>query len=140
MSWNTANDAVSAEGKRVLIDDPHRLHGSGSSGVDEHMPRHARLGDKYVTVIIGLLTPIRDSTGPARLLDMVEARLKRTFSTWPAQREESWRQGLEVVAMDGFAGLKTATTEHLPDVIALARLIGVGLRGPRRWRTRWTAR
>lgn len=31
VSWNTANDAVLAEGKRVLIDDPHRLDGSRSS-------------------------------------------------------------------------------------------------------------
>jgi len=27
VSWNTANDAVLAEGRRVLIDDPHRLDG-----------------------------------------------------------------------------------------------------------------
>ena len=32
MSWNTANDAVLAEGKRVLIDDPHRFDGVTSSG------------------------------------------------------------------------------------------------------------
>jgi len=25
VSWNTANDAVLAEGKRVLVDDPHRF-------------------------------------------------------------------------------------------------------------------
>ena len=27
VSWNTANDAVLAEGKRVLIDDPGRFDG-----------------------------------------------------------------------------------------------------------------
>ena len=27
VAWNTANDAVLAEGKRVLIDDPHRFDG-----------------------------------------------------------------------------------------------------------------
>ena len=27
VSWNTANNAVLAEGKRVLIDDPHRFDG-----------------------------------------------------------------------------------------------------------------
>ena len=40
------------------------------------MWRHARRGDKYVTVIIDL-TGIRDGTGPARLLDMVEGRSKQ---------------------------------------------------------------
>ena len=43
-------------------------------GVDEHCWRHTRRGDTYVTVIIDL-TPIRDGTGPARLLDMVEGNL-----------------------------------------------------------------
>ena len=33
---------------------------------------------------------------------------------WLAEREESWGHGLEVVAMDGFTGFKTATTEQLP--------------------------
>lgn len=35
-------------------------------GGDEHVWRHTRHGDTYVTVIIDL-TPLRDGTGPARL-------------------------------------------------------------------------
>ena len=69
VSWNTANSAVLAEGKRVLIDDPDRFDDVKVIGVDEHVWRHTRRGDKYVTVIIDL-TPIRDRTGPARLLDL----------------------------------------------------------------------
>jgi hypothetical protein len=113
VAWNTANDAVLAEGKRVLIDDPHRLDGVRVLGVDEHVWRHTRRGDRYVTVIIDL-TPIRDGTGPARLLDMVEGRSKQAFKTWLSEREQSWRAAVEVVAMDGFTGFKTATTEKLP--------------------------
>src|SRR5450759_2322919 len=71
VSWNTANTAVLAEGKRVLIEVPHRFDVVKVIGVDEHVGRHTRRGDKYVTVIIDL-TPIRDGTGPSRLLDMVE--------------------------------------------------------------------
>ncbi|MEJ7648245.1 MAG: ISL3 family transposase [Nakamurella sp.] len=118
VSWNTANDAVLAEGKRVLIDDPHRLDGVEVIGVDEHVWRHTRKGDKYVTVIIDL-TPIRDKTGPARLLDMVEGRSKAAFTTWLQQRDALWRSRLQVVAMDGFTGFKTATTEELPDAVAV---------------------
>ena len=118
VSWNTANDAVLAEGKRVLIDDPGRFDGVAVLGVDEHVWRHTRRGDKYVTVIIDL-TGVRDGTGPARLLDMVEGRSKQAFKTWLAERPESWRQAVEVVAMDGFTGFKTATTEELPDAIAV---------------------
>lgn len=118
VSWNTANDAVLAEGKRVLIDDPGRFDGVKVIGVDEHVWRHTRRGDKYVTVIIDL-TPVRAGTGPARLLDMVEGRSKQAFKTWLAERENPWRQGVEVVAMDGFSGFKTATTEELPDAVTV---------------------
>ena len=76
--------------------------------------RHTRKGDTYVTVVIDL-TPVRDDTGPARLLDMVEGRSKHAFKTWLAARPKAWRDGVEVVAMDGFTGFKTATTEELPD-------------------------
>lgn len=112
VSWNTANDAVLAEGRRVLIDDPKRFDGVRVLGVDEHVWRHTRRGDRYVTVIIDL-TPIRDGTGPARLLDMVEGRSKQVFKTWLAARPRAWRKGIEVVAMDGFTGYKTAAVEEL---------------------------
>jgi transposase len=118
VSWNTANDAVLVEGKRVLINDPRRFDGVHVIGVDEHVWRHTRRGDKYVTVIIDL-TGVREGTGPARLLDMVEGRSKHAFKTWLGAREKSWRDAVEVVAMDGFTGFKTATTEQLPDAVAV---------------------
>jgi len=54
VSWDTANAAVLAEGRRVLIADPARFDGARVIGVDEHAWRHTRRGDKYVTVIIDL--------------------------------------------------------------------------------------
>ncbi len=118
VAWNTANNAVLAEGQRVLIDDPRRFDGVAVIGVDEHVWRHTRRGDKYVTVIIDL-TPIRDKTGPARLLDMVEGRSTQAFQRWLAARPAAWRDGIEVVAMDGFTGFKTATTAELPAAAAV---------------------
>lgn len=118
VSWNTANDAVLAEGRRVLIDDAGRFDGVKVIGVDEHVWRHTRRGDKYVTVIIDL-TGIREGTGPSRLLDMVEGRSKQAFKTWLGERPDAWRDGVEVVAMDGFTGFKTAATEELPDAVAV---------------------
>ena len=118
VAWDTANDAVLAEGHRVLIGDPARFDGVAVIGVDEHVWRHTRRGDRYVTVIIDL-TPIRDGTGPARLLDMVEGRSKAAFKTWLADRPQAWRDAVEVVAMDGFTGFKTAAAEELPDATAV---------------------
>ena len=116
VAWDTANDAVLAEGQRVLISDPGRFDGVKVIGVDEHAWRHTRKGDKYVTVIIDL-TPTRDDTGPARLLDMVEGRSKQVLTTWLEQRPKAWRDGVEVVAMDGFTGFKTAAVDKLPDAV-----------------------
>ena len=97
-----------------MIDDPARFDGVAVIGVDEHVWRHTRRGDKYVTVIIDL-TGVREGTGPARLLDMVAGRSKGAFKTWLAERPQAWRDAVEVVAMDGFTGFKTATSEELPD-------------------------
>ena len=118
VSWHTANDAVLAEGRRVLIDNPGRFDGVRVLGVDEHVWRHTRSGDKYVTVIIDL-TPVREKTGSSRLLDMVEGRSKSVFKTWLAARVQGWRDGVEVVAMDGFTGFKTAASEELPDAVTV---------------------
>ena len=137
VAWNTANDAVLAEGRRALIDDPHRFDGVQVVGVDEHCWRHTRRGDKFVTVIIDL-TPIRDGTGAARLLDMVEGRSKQAFKQWLAERPKAWRDGIEVVAMDGFTGFKTAAHEEVPDAVAVmdpfhvVRLAGEALDNCRR--------
>lgn len=78
MSWNTANNAVLAESRRVLSDDPGRFDGVRVIGVDEHVRRRTRRGDKHATVTIDL-TAVRDGTGSARLLDMVEGRSKQAF-------------------------------------------------------------
>jgi len=43
VAWNTANDAVLAEGRRVLISDPARFDGVAVIGVDEHVVRHEAL-------------------------------------------------------------------------------------------------
>ena len=81
--------------------------------MDEHVWRHTPYGDKYVTVILDL-TPIRDRSGPSRLLDMVPGRSKKVFKTWLASQPDTWRERIEIVAMDGFTGFKSAAAEELP--------------------------
>ena len=82
------------------------------------MWRHTRRGDRYVTVMIDL-TPVRDRSGPARLLDVVPGRSKKVLKTWLAARGEFWRGRVEVVAMDGFTGFKSAAGEELPQARAV---------------------
>lgn len=63
-----------------MIDDPTRFDRVAAIGVDEHVWRHTHRGDRFVTVIIDL-TPVREKTGPARLLDMIEGRSKQVCKT-----------------------------------------------------------
>ena len=118
VSWNTANTAVLGEGQRALINDPARFEGVRVIGVDEHVWRHTPYGDKYATVILDL-TPIRDRSGPSRLLDMVPGRSKKVFKTWLASQPSIWRESIEIVAMDGFTGFKSAAAEELPGARAV---------------------
>ncbi|MCM1014347.1 ISL3 family transposase [Brevibacterium sp. XM4083] len=115
-AWHTVNTAMLATGQQLLIDDPARFDGVRVLGVDEHVWRHTPFGSKYATVIIDL-TPIRDKTGPSRLLDIVEGRSKKVFKTWLANRSQAFRRGVEDIAMDGFAGYKSAAAEELPDAV-----------------------
>ena len=71
---------------------------------------------------------------------MVEGRSKQAFKACLVAREQAWRDGLEVVAMGGLTGFKTATTEGLPDAVAVmdpfrvVRLAVPGQKvGDRRW-------
>ena len=118
VSWDTANDAVLKAGMEALGPLEDRLTGARVIGIDEHVWRHTRRGDKYVTVIIDL-TPVRDGAGPARLVGMIEGRSKKALACWLADRPAAWRQQIEIVAMDGFTGYKTATTEQLPGARAV---------------------
>ena len=118
ISWHTANNAILTQAEQAITGNPHRFDGVEVLGVDEHVWRHTKRGDKYVTVIIDL-TPVRDRSGPARLLDVVPGRSKKVLKTWLSQRDQDWRGRVEVVAMDGFTGFKSAAGEELPKARAV---------------------
>ena len=65
------------------------------------------------------LTPIRDKSGPARLLHMVEGRSKQAFQDWLADRHQEWLDRVEVVAMDCGFRAQGRATEELPDAVAV---------------------
>ena len=113
--WNTVNDAVLTAGYEFLVADETRFEGVKTIGVDEHCWSHkGRYNQKLVTVVMDL-TP-RQYGRPARLLDMIPGRSKQVFKTWLNQQTQEFRDGVEVVAMDGFTGYKTAALEALGPV------------------------
>ncbi|HKM16029.1 MAG TPA: ISL3 family transposase [Marinospirillum sp.] len=58
--------------------------------------------------------PVRNKTGPARLLDVLEGRSKQAFKQWLESRPKPWRDQIESIAMDDFSGFKSAAQEVIP--------------------------
>ena len=48
-----------------------------------------------------------------------QAAPQGVFKTWLASRPDTWRERIEIVAMDGFTRFKSATTEELPGARAV---------------------
>jgi transposase len=120
LSWHTVS-TIAMRTVATLIDaaGTDRLAGVRVIGVDEHRWAPRRRGTAgFVTLIIDL-TPVHDHRGPARLLDMVEGRSAQALTTWLADQPAAFRDQVEVVAMDGFGGYKTAATEVLPEAAAV---------------------
>ena len=116
LSWDTVNTIALDATQAIVANDTTRLDGVRVIGVDEHRWSHTRRPgeDGYVTVIIDL-TPVLEGTGRARLLDLVPGRSAAALKRWLADQSQAFRDRVEVVAMDGFGGYKTAATEQLPE-------------------------
>jgi len=69
---------------------------------------------------------------------MVEGKSKKVFKTWLDQQPQAWKDKIEIVAMDGFTGFKTASQEELPkatevmDPFRVVRLVGDAVNEVRR--------
>src|SRR5271165_1795993 len=120
VSWHTVSSiAMRATAALITATGPDRLAGVKVIGVDEHRWAPRRRGTEgFVTLIIDL-TPTHDQTGPARLLDLVEGRSASALSSWLAAQPSDFAQAVEVIAMDGFAGYKTAVTQVIPDAVTV---------------------
>ena len=116
LSWDTVNTIAMDATQHIVAADATRLDGVRVIGVDEHRWSHThRPGeDGFVTVIIDL-TPVVEGSGRARLLDLVPGRSAAALKTWLSAQAAAFRDQVEVVAMDGFGGYKTAATEVLPE-------------------------
>ena len=120
VTWHTVSSiAVRATVDLVAAAGADRLAGVRVIGVDEHRWTPRRRGaEGFVTLIIDL-TPTHDQTGPARLLDLVPGRSAAALTSWLGAQPIDFVTGLEVIAMDGFAGYKTAATKAVPDAVTV---------------------
>lgn len=116
VGWELVNQVAIDACRTLVYDNPSHLDGVRILGVDEHVWKHTRRPGQpssFVTVLVDL-TPLVDGTGPARLLDMRPGRSAEVLRTWLQERTPDFRENVQVVTMDGFAGYATAVDEALP--------------------------
>lgn len=61
------------------------------------------------------LPPVRDTARHFLAPGNGEGLSKQVFATWLKERPQAWWDGIEVIAMDGFFGFKSATAEQLSE-------------------------
>src|SRR5215218_3793498 len=106
VGWATIMRAVADHGTQ-LVDDPTRLDGVATLGLDEtSFLRATRLAPtRYVTGLV-------DVAG-GRLLDVIADRTTRAVAAWLGARSRSWLAGVGTVALDPWRGYASALVASL---------------------------
>jgi transposase len=119
VDWHTCWDAVEVEAARRVA-DPIRLTGVRTLGVDEHIWRPSRIGDKD-RAVTGMVDLTRDENGclHARLLDVVPGRTGTAYAAWLKAQPQAFTAGIEHAALDPFRGYANALRDELPDAVAV---------------------
>ena len=119
IAWDTCWTAIKSAAK-TRIDDPDRLKGVKTLGVDEHIWRPSKVSsvDKAVTVMVDLT---RDEHGclHARLLDAVQGRSGKVYADWLSEQGVEVSVTVEHAALDPFRGYANAIRDELPDAVAV---------------------
>ncbi len=103
-----------SEGLRVLIADASRFEGVRVIGVDKHAWRRTPHDDKVRHRHLGLHARPRPQWSLASAGHGPGPIPSRSSRTWLATRPQAWREGIEIVAMDGFTGFKSAAASLIP--------------------------
>ncbi len=112
VGWGTVMRAVVEYGI-PLVDDPRRLDGVASIGVDEtaYLAANQFHNTKFITGIVALPGPGRPS---AQLLDVMPGRTRAVLQQWISARPPQWREQVTTCSLDPFRGYATALSTSLP--------------------------
>jgi transposase len=112
VGWGTVMRAVVEYGT-PLVDDPTRLEGVASIGVDEtsFLAANQFHHTEFITGIVALPGPGRPQ---AQLLDVMAGRTKAVVSQWLSARPPEWREQVTTCSLDPFRGYATALSTSLP--------------------------
>ena len=119
-SWKTLWRAIKPR-LQELADDASRFAGVVSLGVDEHLWHHVDPRKRGPKELTGMVDLTRDAHGRvrARLLDLVPGRSGRVYADWLDQRGQDFRDGVQLAALDPFAGYKRAIDDELADAVVV---------------------
>lgn len=125
VAWRTVWSHVEAELKQ-REQNPSRFDGVEVLGVDEHLWHHVCTkpvadGGRGPKELTGMVDLTRDATGRvrARLLDLVPGRSSKAYADWIKERDEQFRAGVKIAALDPYAGYKKALDDELDDATAV---------------------
>ncbi len=120
VDWKTLWRAIKPRLVELAADES-RFEGVVSLGVDEHIWHHVDVRRRGAKELTGMVDLTRDDQGKvrARLLDLVPGRSKKAYADWLGDRSEAFRAGVQVAALDPFAGYKTAIADELADATAV---------------------
>jgi len=90
-----------------LVEDPRRLEGVASIGVDEtaYLAANRSHHSEFITGIVALPGPGRAS---AQLLDIMPGRTRAAVQQWTSARPLQWRDQVTTCSLDPFRGYTTA--------------------------------
>jgi transposase len=124
-TWNTLWAAIRPLLKE-MAEDPTRFTGVRTLGVDEHLWHHVstrpvEAGGRGPKELTGIVDLTRDAHGRvrARLLDLVPGRSGKAYADWLAERDQAFRDGVQVATLDPFHGYKKAIDDELEDAVAV---------------------
>ncbi len=119
VDWHTVWEAIKPL-LEELADDPDRLAGVDTVGVDEHIwhhqPRPGK-GPKEQTGIVDLTR--RNGKPRARLLDLVPGRSGKAYADWLRSRGNAFTAGIGTATLDPFRGYGNAIRDELDDATAV---------------------
>lgn len=120
VDWKTLWRAVKPRLVELAADES-RFDGVVSLGVDEHIWHHVAPRRRGAKELTGMVDLTRDTEGKvrARLLDLVPGRSKKAYADWLNDRSAAFRAGVQVAALDPFAGYKSAIADELADATAV---------------------
>jgi transposase len=108
VGWATVMSCVVDHGT-ALVDDPARTEGVRALGVDE-TAFLAATAEHHTLFVTGLV-----DIDSGRLLDVVENRCGASVSGWLAGRDRSWRDRIDVLALDPHRGYYTGLRAGFAD-------------------------